>query len=191
MGKPESKKGEGVVRAARVSLEPADPGPGDVFSRIVEEVTHSLAKAVEGRGNAGVPFLEAATKVVQLALRKAAGMDSDLVVGAKAIVVGVLRAAGEKEGAALSTLSFTARAVIRETARIGGDLASSAKGLVLGAIASAKDLTVDRGDAAFAAARGALEGAQEGPYGAAEKVRAALKEPIGGVTIALPRAIEA
>jgi hypothetical protein len=133
--------------------------------------------------------LESISGIVQNSLREAGGACGNLVLGAKAVVVGVLRGTGEKEEAALKTLSHTARAVIRYTVQLGGDLGASVKGLVLGAIAGAKEANVDRAKMATAGAQGALEGADEAGSAAAEKVRQALKEPIGGVKVVLPEPI--
>jgi hypothetical protein len=164
----------------------ADPiqESGDVFSKIAESVSRGIAGAAKGIGTAGVSAVEVITTVVQKAVRDAIEGSRDLAWGAKAIMVGVLRATGEKGDAALKTLSCTARTVVRQAAGIGGDLAASVKGLVLGAIASAKDMGVDRSNAASAAGQGALEGAEEAGSVAAEKVREALKQTIGGVKVA-------
>ena len=163
----------------------ADPfrGTGDLFSKIVESVSAGIASTANGLGKAGVSAVETITAVVQKALREAAEGGTDLAWGDKAIMVGSLRATGEKQDVALKTHSCTARSVIRQTAGIGGDLAASVKGLVLGAIASAKDMGVDRGNAASAAAQGALEGAEEAGSVAIETVRGALKQTIGGVKV--------
>jgi hypothetical protein len=111
-------------------------------------------------------------------------------MGSKAIVVGVLRATGEKADVALNTLTHTARTVVRQAAALEADLAACTKGLALGAIASAKDLGVDRGSAAAAAAQGALDGAHDAGSAAVEKVRGTLKGTIGGITIGLPEPLK-
>lgn len=179
---PNNGGGNGSHRLKEGIANPAQ-GSGDIFSKIVEKVSGGINGTANGFGKAGVSGIEAVTAVVQEAVREAIGAGTDLAWGAKAIVVGVLRATGEKEDVALKTLSQTARTVIRQSAKMEGDLAASAKGLVLGSIASAKDMGVDRGIAASAAAQGALEGAEEAGSLAADKVREALKQTIGGVKV--------
>ncbi|MBI3857504.1 MAG: hypothetical protein HY293_17625, partial [Planctomycetes bacterium] len=67
-----------------------------------------------------------------------------------------------------------------------GNLAAATKGLILGAIASAKAMGLDTAKAASTAAQGAYEGAAEAGSVTVERVMAALKEPIGGIKVALP-----
>lgn len=164
----------------------AVPGAGDLFAKTVKLVSEGIAHSAKEAGKDAAANLESVSQIVQTSLREAVGAGSNLVLGAKAIVVGVLRGTGEKEEAALKLLSHTARAVIRCTAQLGGDLAASVKGLVLGAIAGAKDANVDRARMASAGAQGALEGADEAGSVAADRVRQVLKETIGGVKVVLP-----
>ncbi len=176
MGKPQDKK------KSRSEREAAVPEGGvDVFGSLLETVSAGIAEA----RRAGPDFLDAVSEVLLDAMRSAAKARSDLTQAAKAIVVGVLRGLGEREDAALLTLSRTARAVLREAAGLEADLAACTKGLILGAIASAKDLGVDRAKAASAAAEGAMEGARGAGATAVDRVLEALKEPIGGVKVAL------
>jgi hypothetical protein len=163
---------------------------GDVFGNILEAVSGRLARPSGGPADAGAVSLGAVTEVVQSAVRGAAEKGNNLVMGAKAIVVGVLRGTGEKEEAALGTLSHTARTVVHQAAALGTDLAACTKGLVLGAIACARDVGVDRGRAASVAAQGALDGARDADSAAVDKVRDALREAIGGVTVGLPAPLQ-
>ena len=158
------------------------PGIRDVFATVLETVTSAITGAAKGPEGAG-----AVTEVVKSAARGAVGMGSDLVPGSKAIVMGVVRGTGEKGDAALKLVSHTAKTVIHHTADMGGDLAAATKGLVLGAIASAKHMGVDSAQAASMAAQDALEGAKETSSVTGERVLGALKEPIGGIKVALPQ----
>ena len=117
-------------------------------------------------------------------------MGSDLTPGSKAIVMGVVRGTGEKGDAALKIVSHTAKIVIHHIADMGGNLAAATKGLVLGAIASAKSMGVEQAQAASMAAQGALEGATESGSVTAERVLGALKEPIGGIKVAIPEPVK-
>ena len=164
----------------------AVPGIRDVFATVLETVTGEISTVTKDLGLSGASLLEAVAGVVKSGVRGAVGMGSDLVPGAKAIVMGVLRGTGAKEEAALKLLSHAAKTVIRHTADMGGDLAAATKGLVLGAIASAKSIGVDNAKAAATAAQGAFDGAAEAGSVTAERVLAALKEPIGGSKVALP-----
>ena len=165
------------------------PGAGDVFATTVKSVSDGIALATKETGKDGPLAIEAVTGVVQSSVRGGLGVGGNQTLGAKAIVVGVLRGTGGKAENGLKTLSHTSRAVIRITAQLGGDLSASVKGLILGAIASARDLGVDRAQTASSAAQGALEGADEAGSVATEEVRKALKEDIGGVKVVLPEAV--
>jgi len=161
----------------------------DAFSTILETVTGGITNAAKTTGAAGAALFDAVSEVVKSAVRGAVEMGSDLVPGTKAIIMGVVRGTGEKGEAALKTLSHAAKSIIRHTADRGGDLAAATKGLVLGAIASAKQMGVETAKAASMAAQGALEGAEEAGSVTVERVRAALKEPIGGSKVALPDSV--
>jgi len=165
------------------------PGAGDVFATTVKSVSDGIALATKETGKDGPLALEAVTGVVQSSVRGGLGVGGNQTLGAKAIVVGVLRGTGGKAETGLKTLSHTSRAVIRITAQLGGDLSASVKGLILGAIASARDLGVDRAQTATSAAQGALEGADEAGSVAIEEVRKALKDDIGGVKVVLPETV--
>ena len=156
-------------------------GIDDDFARIVETVSRGMTGVAQGAGRT-----EAITDVVKSALDGCLAVGGNLILGAKAIVVGVLRGAGEMEAAGLKTLSHTARTLIRRVDSASGDVAAAAKGLVLGAIASAKVLKVELAKSASTAAQGALEGAEEAGSVASDTVRTALKESIGGLKIVLP-----
>lgn len=166
----------------------ADPVPGvrDIFTAILGSVTEGMTSMAKVPGLTGAALLEAVSEVATGTVRGAIAMGSDLVPGAKAIVIGIARSAGGTGDAALQVLSHAARVVVHQTADRGGNLAAASKGLVLGAIASARTLGVDTAKAASAAAQGALEGARESGSVTVERVLAALKEPIGGIKVVLP-----
>ena len=162
------------------------PGIRDVFATILETVTGEIASLAKGTGLTGAPLLAAITEVVTGAVRGAVSMGSDLVPGAKAIVMGIVRGTGATNEEGLKILSHAAKIVIHHTADRGGNLAAASKGVILGAIASAKTLGMDTAKAASTAAQGALEGAKEAGSVTVERVLAALKEPIGGSKVVLP-----
>jgi hypothetical protein len=170
MGKPQDKKPR--------RSDPAPQGEGDVFSSLLDSVSSGLADA------AGDP--EAMDEVVRNAVRSSVEREGALVLGAKAIVVASLRSAGAKDDAALLMLTRLSKSVLAQASSLDADLETCTKGLILGAIASAKDHGVDRGKAATAVAAGALEAAREVGETVGDRLRTALKEPMGGVTIVLP-----
>lgn len=86
--------------------------------------------------------LEAVGGVVRGALRGALAPGGDTLMGAKAIVMGVIWGAGVKRGAALRVLSQATRAMIRQAAGRNGDVGSVVTGLVRGAIAAAGRMEV-------------------------------------------------
>lgn len=161
------------------------PGVRDVFATILESVTAEVASSAKGTGLTA-PLPAVVSEVVSDAVRGAVAMGSDLVPAAKAIVMGVVRGAAAKDDAALRILAHASRTIIHHTADRGGDLAAATKGLVLGGIASARTIGVDLAKAASIAAQGAVEGAREAGSVTVERVLGALKEPIGGIKVALP-----
>lgn len=165
---------------------PATPLPGvrDVFATILESVTAGITSAGKGIALTGIPLQQAVAEVVKDSVRGAVAMGSDLVLGTKAIVLGILRATGLKDEAGLKILSHAAKTAIHHTADRGGNLAAATKGLVLGAIAAAKTMGVETARSATTAAQGAIEGAAEAGSVTMERVLAALKEPIGGARVA-------
>ena len=176
-------------KGATVAAGPV-AGIRDVFNTVLETVSSGVGTAAKGSGLAGTALLDAITEIVKSTSRGAVGMGSDLVPGAKAIVMGVIRGTGETGDAALKLVSHTAKTVIRHTADMGGNLAAATKGLVLGAIAAAKTMGVDSAKAASMAAQGALEGATEAGSVTAERVLGALKEPIGGMKVTIPEPLK-
>lgn len=165
----------------REGISGAIQNTGDVFATIMKTVSEGISNAAKGTGDAGVSVLGAISTVVRTAVRESLGVGTDLIVGTKAIVVGVIRGTGEKEDAALKTLSNIVRTVIRQTAEMNGDVGAAATGLVLGAIASAEDMGVSPSKAASAARDAATEEGNRIGAAAAEKVRGALKQDIGGI----------
>lgn len=170
MGKPQDKKPR--------RSEPAPQGGVDIYGSLLESVSAALVDA------AGRP--EAMDEAVRDAVRSAVEREGALVLGAKAIVVAVLRDAGAKDEDALRMLARLSKSVLAQAASLDADLETCTKGMILGAIASAKDLGVDRGRAATAVAAGALEAAREVGETVGDRLRTALKEPMGGATIVLP-----
>ena len=170
MGKPQEKKPR---------RENAAPQGGiDVYSSLLDSITGSLADAA-GQS-------DAMDEAVRNAVRSAVERQDALVLGAKAIIVAVLKDTGAKSDAALQMLTRLSKSVLALTATLDADLETCTKGMILGAIASAKDHEMDRGRAATAIATGALEAAREVGETVGDRLRTALKEPQAGVTIVLP-----
>ena len=162
---------------------------GDVFGTTLQTVYEGVASAARGGHKSGISVLEAVSSVVRPVVREslASASGASAVEGSKAIVLGVLRGTGEKDQAALKTLSHTVRTVIRETAQLNGDVAGVASGLVLGAIESTKLTGVEPSRAVSEVTRAAIEEADQIGASAAEKVRDTLKKKeIGGVRIPIP-----
>jgi len=164
----------------------APPEEGDVFSDVLEKVASGIGRAMGPSGLTGAPLLQAVTEVVQETVQGAVAGGTDLVLASKAMVLGALRGTAEQGGAALQTLSSVATTLVRQTADREGDLSAATKGLILGAIAGAKAIGAETATAAATAAKGALEGVAHAGMAAGELVLAALKEPIGGIQVALP-----
>ncbi len=161
-------------------------GSAKVYAAIVDVVSAGIVIAAHGTGSAGTSVPHAVAEVLRSAARNAVAADTDLAVAAKAMMVGAVLGTREKEPATLATLTDAARIIILETSAAGGDVSQATRGVILGARASAKAVKVESGRAATAAARGAVEGGElSGPI-AAEKVREALNNLIGGIRVVLP-----
>ena len=169
---------------AAVAITPGS-GNGDVFDTILGSVTQSIARSA---GLTGAPLLDAVTGVVAGAAREAVERDGNMVPATKAIIMGVVRGTGATGDAALKIVAHAARIFIYHAAGRNGNLAAAIKGIVLGGIASARTMGVETAKAASTAAQGALQGASEAGSVTIERVRGALKEPIGGNKVVLPEA---
>lgn len=159
---------------------------GDIFGTTLQTVYEGVSSAAKGGDKTGVSVHEAVSSVVRPVVRDslATASGNHVVEGTKAIVVGVLRGTGEKDQAALKTLSHTVRTVIRETAQLNGDVAGAASGLILGAIEITNLTGVDPVMAVSTVSRAAIEEADQIGASAAEKVRNTLKKKeIGGIRI--------
>src|SRR5579862_3670319 len=99
---------------------PGSPGVGDAFSRILETVTAEMTGLVLGTGPSTPPSLEAVSGVVKSAVRGAVNLGSNLISASKAIMMGVLRGAREKDDAGLRIVTHAARILVQQTADSGG-----------------------------------------------------------------------
>ncbi len=164
----------------------AYPSTEDVFAMILEKVSDSVASAARGSGSAGVTVIDSISEIVRTAVGGALGMGTDADVATKATLIGVMQGTGEKKNAAIRTLWYAVRTIIRRTAEVSGDMAGAARGVVLGAIASANGMDVERQKAADVAGQVAMEeAALLGPVVDA-KVCAALKSEFCGIRVAFP-----
>jgi hypothetical protein len=117
------------------------------FTAIKRRVSDGMADAVRG---SNLTRLEAVSGVVRGALRGALAPGGDPLLGAKAIVMGVIWGAGARKGAAIKILAHTTRMVIRQTAGRNGDVGSVVTGLVRGAIAGSERMELSTAKAAEA-----------------------------------------
>jgi len=180
----EKSKGRGGHSIKDVIVE-AIKNSGNVYTAAVDTVSLAVRHSLSAARQAGSSAVGAVTSVASGAMRGALECDSDLGEACKGILVGVLLGTRERGEAALRTISRTARSVIHHTSATGSDVTGATGGLVDGAIRSAKDSGEEVTRAASAAAQGALEGAEEVSYSAAEQVRTALKSSFEGVRIYL------
>ena len=162
-------------------------GSRDTFNTILESVTPSIASSAKGTGLTGADLMDVVSRVVAGAACDAVEKGGDLVPATKAIIMGVVRGTGATGEPALKILSHAARIIIHHAADRNGNLAAAIKGIILGAIASARTMGVETAKAATTAAQGALEGASEAGSVTVERVLGALKEPIGGNKVVLPK----
>jgi hypothetical protein len=150
------RKTEGRTFGSEERLEVIDD-TGSRFSAIMKRVSDGMAAAARGAAQSEITLLEAVSSVVRPALRGTWGPAGDSVMGTKAIVMGVIWGAGEKNGAALKVLSHTARTVIRQTALRNGDVGAAVTGLVRAAIAGSERMGVPKAKAAMTVASVAVE----------------------------------
>jgi hypothetical protein len=136
-------------------------------------------------GKTGASVIQASSDVVRVAVQGIVEVGGDVGLGAKGIIIGVLRGTKQTGTEAFETISATAGAVVKGTSEVAGDVGRAAKGAVEGAIAGAKELSVDATEAASAAATGAVKAAGEIGSGVAEQVRNAVTGTIAGVKVVL------
>lgn len=183
----EKKEGSAAVQPVPTNVVSPVSGSRDVFTTILEVVTQNTASSAKVTGLTGTLLLDAVSQVVLVSAREAVDRGGDLIPASKAIIMGVIRGSGATDEAALKILSHAARIIIHHTADRNGNLAAAIKGIVLGAIASARTMGVDTAKAASTAADGGLQGAREAGSVTVERVLGALKEPIGGNKVVLPK----
>lgn len=155
-GIPRNRNTEAQAIGREDRLEVIDD-TGSRFSAIMRRVSDGMAAAARGAGRSEITMLEAVSSVVRPALRGTWGADGDSVMGTKAIVMGVIWGAGERNGAALKVLTHTARTVIRQTAKRNGDVGAAVTGLVRAAIAGSERMGVPKAKAAMTVASVAVE----------------------------------
>ena len=183
----EVKKGdEGRYPIIKAGGPHAVEETGIAFETIMKAVSDGIARAARGAGTTGITVLEAINGIVRTSLRETPRIGSDLIMGTKAIMMGVIRGGGERDIEALKILSHTARSVVRQTAAMKGDLGAAVTGLVRGAMAGAEHIGVDPAKAAWAVSGAAIEEAYYVGSLAGQGVRKALKENIGGFKVASP-----
>jgi hypothetical protein len=172
----------GIIETVKTTIIAAIVGTGDILEATIDTVVHILA-TIKDTGKPGASVTNVTADVATGAIRGAVQVGADLAHAAEGIMVGVLRSTKQTGGPALDTISDTAHATIRDTASLGGDLAAAATGLVQGAIEAAKKIGVSAGQAAAAAADGALKAAGQVGSAAVETVRKAVTKPINGVKV--------
>jgi len=181
----EKRKGLGA-HPIKDSIVDAIQDSGDVYTATVDTVSLAVQDALAASKRDGSSAVGAVTYVALGAIRGALEVDIDLAEACKGIVVGVLLGSRDRGDAFLRTISHTARTVAHHTAMTGSDVGAATAGLIEGALQSARDTGGDPPRAASAAAQGALEGAEEVGFAAAEQVRSALAPPFQGVQVLLP-----
>jgi len=150
------------------------------FTAIKRRVSDGMASAARGAGTSMITRLEAVCGVVRGALRGALAPGGDSLMGAKAIIMGVIWGAGVKKVAALKFISHTTRTMIRQTAYRSGDVGSVVTGLVRGAIAGSQRMGVSAANAALAVVSVAIEEVCRTGSIEAAPVRADLRRKIVG-----------
>lgn len=175
VGHPEGPRGDsflpGSDRAKR-------DDPGRARDALSEDVAAEILSRTGGTKESGVDFRTAAIHAVTRAVRTLAARSADPVQGARAIIAGVLRGAGENEDTVLQTLSHAARAIIEEAVLLGYDPTAWIEGVFSGAVAGSKTFSLHQENAISAAAQGVLRGAEEAGLEPADAAGAALARTI-------------
>ena len=143
-----------------------------------EDVATEILSQSNGTKESGVDFRTAAIRAAERAVRTVAAGFMDPGEGARAIVAGVLRGAGENEDAALQTLSHAARVIIREAVLLGYSPTAWIEGIFSGAVAGSRAFGLHRENAISAAAQGVFRGAQEAGLEPADAAGAAMARTI-------------
>jgi hypothetical protein len=158
--------------------------PGETLS---EDVAAEIRSRTGGTRDSGDDFLTAATRAVAHGVRTLAAEFADPVEGARAIIAGVLRGAGENEDMTLKTLSQMAHVVVREAVLLGYGPTAWIEGVLSGAVAAAGALGLDRDNALSAAAQGILQGAEEAGVEPARATAATVERTIRSLDNTSPR----
>jgi len=148
--------------ANRGHLGGIDAGPRAADDKFSDDVAAEISSRTHGTRESGDDFWTAATRAVELAMRRVSAESRDPAESARAIVAGVLRGAGENEDTALKTLSLAASVILREALLLGDGPARWIEGVLSGAIVGAENLGLDRENAVSAATQGILKGVDAG-----------------------------
>jgi len=164
---------EAIVQAIR--------GTRDLFRGMANAVAELFSGAPGDFDGPDDSMTERVRTIAENAVRGAVESGSDISVGAKGILVGVLRGTQTSGDAARKVAGQTVQTVIRQTAWTGANLADAARGLVEGATVAAKELGLDAAEAASSAAQAAVDAAEDFGTEAVRNVRDSVTETIVGL----------
>lgn len=174
------------LKGAEHDLIDAVRGAGGDAQKIVGLVADRLARTLRDSGEHGAALLSAISALSAAAAHVAARNRSDMNCIAEGFLIGTMLASERTEKLTAAVLTHAAGTFVKHVYEAGGDVDAATRGLVEGAVAWAAELGFDAGEAATAVAQGAVGAGDEVRPGLGRKIRAALSEPIAGITVLLP-----
>jgi hypothetical protein len=141
----------------RTRLNGRDPIAAAVENAVAVTTSLAIEEAEVMRTSTFLAMLN----VVRTALRSAPESNGQQDSRTRSVVVGVIRGASWVRVVTTPFLADVGEAVLKSTTEIEGDLGGATANLIQGSVDAAHELGIDDAWAAAAAARGALETAQE------------------------------
>lgn len=170
----EEQKDTGCTEAVRAPLIAAKPGPSEVAEATGGLVREALLNAVRG----GHDLLDAASEAGAGVAGAASKGAVTLWLAARGAGAGTVAAAHELSRDPQPALNAITRSMMNEMLSSDGDFGAAAKGAVEGAIWGYDLAGLEPGLGCRLTAKVALETAREARFGAGERVRHILREPI-------------
>jgi hypothetical protein len=176
---------------AESGVAAAIAGAGRDPQAVVGAVAEVVAEDLRSSGRGGAAMLSAISALAFGVAHAAVSTGGAMDFVAEGFLLGVMLAGETDAQRLLAIIAHASGTFIKHVAEAGGDVTPATRGLVEGAVAWAGELTLDPGEAAYAAAQGAVDAAEEVDSRLGHKARRALEQPVAGIKIPLREQAEA
>ncbi len=191
-------EGARMVRKHDRSFARAESGAADALKgaggdpqAAVGAVADVVARDLRESGRPGAALLSAISALAFGVAHAAVATGGEMGCIAQGFLLGVMLAGEAKEQRLLAVIGHAAGTFIKHAAEAGGDAAAATRGLVEGAVSWAGEMSLDPGEAAYAAGQGAVDAAEDVAPRLGAKVRGALEQPVAGVKVLLKEPVGA